>query len=532
MRPFVGMTRGALVALAGLLLLTPMMLSPMPSLGDFANHAARFWLLGGGIGQMPDVYGADWTRAFINIGGDLLARFFAGIATGDQVGQAILAIAIIGPPFGLLLLNKRLLGWNVWMFAFPFLAWTQTLLFGFITFQMGMGLALIMAAIDTSLPEGRGRWLYRLGCAALLLVVHPFALLFYAALTGGLILGPRLLDHLASRPAFLRFLRQGLLLVAVCALPLLVLTLTAAHLPGEDQHSEGSQIIWMEGMNRVAALISPIRNYSRRFDIVITGLLALVPLYALVRRRLSLHQGLFAAAVILGIASLFMPKAMAGTVVLEVRLPLMALLAFAASLRIEMPTRREAMAAAAILALLGTVRTGDVARHWARAGQDVAALREVMEKLPPGSTVLPLQHNPSAEAIRQAPLGRYFLDDHPLFTHIASYAVIWRQAFIPNLFAARGKQPLLVLPPFNEISVPEGDLASIHVLDRPDYPVIGSQAYALKWRDRFDYVLVVNADLPDREGPLVLPEGVDKVADTGFAQLLRLPLAERPMAAR
>jgi len=526
------MTRGALVALAGLLLLTPMMLSPMPSLGDFANHAARFWLLGGGLAQMPDVYGADWTRAFMNIGGDLLARGFAGFATGDRVAQFLLAIAIIGPPFGVWLLNRRLVGWNVWMFAFPFLAWTQTLLFGFITFQMGMGLALALVAADTFLPEGTGRWLYRLGCAALMLVVHPFALLFYAALTGGLILGPRLLDHFASRAALLRFLRQGALLAVICAVPLLMLTLAATHLPGEDQHAGSSQIIWMEGANRISALISPIRNYSRHFDIIITGLLALVPLYALVRRRLSVHQGMFAAAVVLGVASLFMPKAIAGTVVLEVRLPLMALLAFAASLRIEMPTRREAVAVAAILVLFGAVRTADVARHWMSAEQDVAALRRVMEKLPPGSRVLPLQHDPSPEVIRQAPPGRYFLDDQQHFTHMASYAVIWRRAFIPNLFAARGKQPLLVLPPFDEISVPEGELASVHILDRPDYPVIVSRAYARKWRDHFDYALVLNADLPDQDGPVVLPPGVEKIADEGFVQLLRLPLAERPMAAR
>ncbi|KAA2211185.1 hypothetical protein [Teichococcus oryzae] len=527
-----GLIRFALVLLAGLLLLTPMMLSPMPALGDFANHQARFWLLGGGLAQMSTVYGADWSRAFINIGGDLLVRFFAGVVPGDRVGQGILAFGILGPPLGVLLLNKRLLGWNVWMFAFPFLAWTQTLLFGFVTFQMGVGLALLLATADTLLPEGAGRWLYRLAAAFVMLAVHPFALLFYAALTGGLILGPRLLDHLASRPAFLRFLRQGLLLIAVCALPLLVLTLTAAHLPGEDKHVESAPVVWTEGLTRISALLSALRNYDIRTDLALMGLFALVPLYALVRRRLSLHQGLFAAAVILGIASLFMPKAMAGTAALELRIPLMALLAFAASLRIEMPTRREAVAAAALLATIGLARTADVARHWARAEQDVAALRRIMAALPPGRVVLPLRHYPAPDAVAAAPLGRYFVDDRGQFTQIASYAVIWRQAFIPNLFSARGKQPLLVLPPFNEISVPEGGPASIHVLDRPGYPVAESQAYALKWRERFDYALVLNADLPDQEGPLVLPPGVQKMADEGFVQLLRLPLAERPMAAR
>ncbi|MFC3127049.1 hypothetical protein ACFOD4_18430 [Pseudoroseomonas globiformis] len=532
MRMPAGMIRLALVLLAGLLLLTPMMVSPMPALGDFANHQARFWLLGGGLALMPEVYGADWSRAFINIGGDLVVRFFAGVVPGDRVGQGILVFGILGPPLGVLLLNRRLHGWNVWMVLFPFLAWTQTLLFGFVTFQMGVGLALLLVTLDTLLPGGAGRWLYRLAAAFVMLTVHPFALLFYAALTGGLILGPRLGDHLASRPAMMRFLRQGLMLVGICAVPLLVLSLTAAHLPGEDKHVDSAPVVWTEGLTRFSALISPLRTYHLSVDVALVGLVALAPLYALLRRRLSLHEGLFTVAVILGIASLFMPKAMAGTAALELRIPLMALLALAASLRIDMPTRRETMVAAALLAMLGLVRTGDVVRHWARAEEDVAALRRVMAVLPPGQAVLPLRHFATPDAVASAPLGRYFVDDRGQFTQMASFATIWRQAFIPNLFSARGKQPLVVLPPYNEISVPEGGPASVHVLERPDYPVPESQTYALQWRERFDYALVLDADLPDREGVVALPPGVQVVADEGFVQLLRLPRAGPPLAAR
>jgi hypothetical protein len=43
---------------------------------------------------------------------------------------------------------------------------------------------------------------------------------------------------------------------------------------------------------------------------------------------------------------------------------LMALLAFAATLRIGMPTQRATTAVAVALALLDAVRAADVARHW------------------------------------------------------------------------------------------------------------------------------------------------------------------------
>jgi hypothetical protein len=520
--------RGALLALFGLLLLAPLMLSPLPMLGDFPNHAARLWLLGGGMEQMPTVYGADWSRAFTNIGGDLMARLLAGWVSGDRVTQGILAFAIIGPPLGCLLLNQRLHGWNVWQFIFPTLAWTLTLIYGFITFQMGLALAMMLVAADTVVRPGPGRWLLRVAGAFFMLVVHPFALLFYAALLGGLVLGPRLMDRFRSRQAFTGLLGSGAMLVVCCLLPIAVLALTASHLPGEDAHSEGSQIIWMEGLVPVAALLSPLRTYSRWGDLIFWALVALVPAYALLRRHIHVHQGMFTVALILAIASLFMPKAIAGTVLMEVRLPIMAVLALAASLRISPPGRQAAAFAAVALGLLSVVRTADVARHWSRGAEDVAAVRRALAVVPPHSYVLPLQHEATREAALNAPLGRYFSDTSRAFDHVLAYSVIWRQDFIPNLFSARGKQPLLVLPPNDEIAVPEGLMASVHALSDPDYELSPSQHYVRHWRDRFDYALVVNADLPDQRGPVTLPAGVEMVADEGFVQVLRLPRSRRP----
>jgi len=526
MRPVGGLTRSGLVALFALMLLVPLMLSPMPVLGDFPNHAARLWLLGGGIVQMPDMYGADWSRAFTNIGGDLIARALAGWISGEHVAQGILAFAIIGPPLGCLLLNRRLLGWNAWQFALPALAWTMPLIFGFITFQMGLALALMLAALDASMRPSALRWVARLVLGAALLVVHPFALLFYAALLGGLIIGPRLGDRFASRQAVTGFLGSGLLLVVVCSLPVLVLALTAAHLPGEDQAAGGAGIVWNSGIgSRIAALLSPFRTYSMRVDAVFMLLLAAVPAFALLRRRLRVHQGLLTVAAILGFVSLFMPSAIAGTSVIELRLPIMALLAAAASIRIDFASRPVLIGAAVALAALSALRTFDVARHWARSDADVAAIRTVLAALPPHSAVLPLQHEPAREAVAGAPLGRFFADRMASYTQAAAFATLWRQSFVPNLFSARGKQPLVVQPPFTEIAVPEGEIASVAALSDPDYPLPASQAYVRRWRERFDYALVLNTDMPDQRGAVELPEGVEVVAEQGFAQLLRLPRA-------
>jgi hypothetical protein len=55
------------------------------------------------------------------------------------------------------------------------------------------------------------------------------------------------------------------------------------------------------------------------------------------------------------------------------------------------------------------------------------------------------------------------------------------------------------------------------------------------WHERFDYVLVLNADLPDASGPLPPVPGLEPVADEGFARLYRVhrrPGPAEPTAGR
>ena len=61
---------------------------------------------------------------------------------------------------------------------------------------------------------------------------------------------------------------------------------------------------------------------------------------------------------------------------------------------------------------------------------------------------------------------------------------------------------------------------------------VGGATYLRAWRERFDYALVVNADLPDDLGPFVPPPELELVADEGFAQLYRIRRPAPQAAAR
>jgi hypothetical protein len=135
---------------------------------------------------------------------------------------------------------------------------------------------------------------------------------------------------------------------------------------------------------------------------------------------------------------------------------------------------------------------------------------------------LPLQHRPTASARLHAPAGRYLFNlGDATFSHYPLLAVPLRQAFVPTIFALRGKQPIQIRPAWAACSAPNGGrLASVDALGRRPAPK--DPAYLNRWRSCFDFILVLNADLPDAGGPFVPPPGVSLVADRGFAQLWRI----------
>jgi hypothetical protein len=93
-------------------------------------------------------------------------------------------------------------------------------------------------------------------------------------------------------------------------------------------------------------------------------------------------------------------------------------------------------------------------------------------------------------------------------------AIMWRHVFVPNLFWAVGKQPLIALPPWDEISLPEDGLHAVEALLDPRR----TPAHFADWRRRYDYVLLLNADA-GRPAGLARLTGLVMERDAGFARL-------------
>jgi hypothetical protein len=124
-------------------------------------------------------------------------------------------------------------------------------------------------------------------------------------------------------------------------------------------------------------------------------------------------------------------------------------------------------------------------------------------------------------------VGRYF-HFGASFYHQYTLAVIDRRAYSPLVFTTAGKQPLRVLPPWTDISAPNGGRApTLRVLRRPSAAWIKAQPYVRDWRSRFDYALMLNADVLDDVDREPLPAGMTLLDDEGFARLYRIDRIDR-----
>jgi hypothetical protein len=98
---------------------------------------------------------------------------------------------------------------------------------------------------------------------------------------------------------------------------------------------------------------------------------------------------------------------------------------------------------------------------------------------------------------------------------------MWRHAFVPNLFWAVGKQPLCVLSPWDQISFPEDGLLPVQAfVDAEQTP-----KHFRTWRDRYDYVLLINADV-GQGADLGALANLQLERDAGFARLYRIVKGE------
>ncbi|WP_198370246.1 hypothetical protein [Roseomonas rosulenta] len=475
----------------------------------------------------------------------MLAVLLGAVAGAEVAGRVICGLAVVLPPLGAAMLNRSLFGgWHWWMAGMPVLAWNGSLLMGLVTFQIGAGLALLIAAFDHDVLRRRPRalrFVARAGATGLLLFVHPFAAAFLALLLGGLAVGRRL-----GGPG--RALRRmpGLLVTgAACILPVVLYLALTPVPPMQDMPDESIRVPDRGGIaQRLSFAFGILVGAQTTYDIN-TEWLWLVPLWIavvaamLLGRGMRGHHGILLVAGGLALLGATMPAYVVGNAMSNWRVAALVGLTLVAGCRpaVPFPVRPGAGAAfAAALFAVGALRTAWVGAVWWPARADVVAVQRVIAQVPSGAIMLMAEHSPDLRGDPPSPRHRVFIGGWQLYWHLGTLAVTWRDAFVPTLFTGRGKQPLRPRFPWDALAVPDGWAFSLHLLALPPEvlrerlaadPYLAGARYLADWRNSFEFLLVLNADQPDREGPIPRIPGIELVADEGFAQLWRIVPSRR-----
>ncbi|MBV9995947.1 MAG: hypothetical protein JO127_12130 [Caulobacteraceae bacterium] len=196
------------------------------------------------------------------------------------------------------------------------------------------------------------------------------------------------------------------------------------------------------------------------------------------------------------------PTAAGGATFMDARLPIMAVLVFFAGVAPHPPPSVASGAAAFALLIVGGAAV--VAASWTGRARDLAELRTELAYVRPGASILPTwTGSPIGEEASRRELPNFML----LNEHLAALAVIERRAFWPLEFADPTQQPLAIRESYKRMAAPSGwPTPWVRLSDNPATPAdISAHRYLNRWRERFDFVLLVGPPASLRRTPSGLP---------------------------
>jgi hypothetical protein len=487
----------ALLATA-LALVAPLLVTELPPLLDYPNHLARMEVLAHGAGDpiLSRMYATQW-QILPNIAMDAIMPPMLDLMPLDVAGRCVIALALLLPFLGSVFLHASLFHRrSFWPLSAALVVYNELLFVGFLNFLIGLGLALIAAALWVRTLQ---RPIMRLATAFLFAIViffcHLIALAFYGFLLVALEVALATEVWPGNR---LITLPHPARLIGV-ALPFVI----PAFLYLQAPLAAAPATLYWGPLEKVEGVFAGFTTYSFILDgaalVFAIGTIA----WCWRTGRLSVARALLIAVAALCLLYPFAPFAAKGTGFIDQRLPpLASFLLFAGTLPIGLSRRQRAIVSFGMIAIV-SMRLLNIGSVWYRHGDDVAAFRRVIAPIEPGSRVLAVMvtAHDVPDFYDGQPSSRFFLFGHSAIMHLPALALIERRAFWPLLFTAPTKQPLKVLAPYSSIAVDEGVVPSYTWLSAgPGLALPWDAPYLANWHSFFDYVIVLYAGkLPDAE---------------------------------
>jgi hypothetical protein len=457
----------ALIGLC-LVLLAPLLIVDVPPLLDYPNHLARIFVLAS-LPRDPVLarfYAAHWS-IIPNLALDLAGPPLIRLLPVHVAGRLLIAAAVLLPVLGAIAYGQTI-GGRWWSLGSGLAAYNGTLLAGFVNFEIGIGLALLLAAAWL-------RWrdenpLLAVGLAVpgalILFACHLMGVVFFGLLIGG--------AELSRGTAGL--LRRGVVLALVFAGPAVLYTVS-------DLRQTGGDFGYLKIGEKLRQLATPFVNYDRTLDAVTAGLAFGLPILCLLLRRGRVPRPALIASALLLVAFLVAPFAWKGTYALDTRFAIMlGFMLFAGFVPGRWPVWFGRCLAAGV-ALLFAVRMAVLMTAWMAHAVDLADIRRVLTPVQPGQAVyvaeVGMAEAPGYWAVN--PGWRLLSNGARIDEHLGALALIEHRAYWPFEFNNVSQQPMETLEPYRSLADRVGSL--------PDYARASVADVC-----GFDYVLLMAAD--------------------------------------
>jgi hypothetical protein len=406
----------------------PLFSTVLPPLVDYPNHLARLHLIAEGGNQF---YAVQWAP-LPDLAADLIVPALAQIVPLAMAGKLFLVLTFALIAGATVWLNRAATGrWRLWPLLAFLLLYDRILLWGFLNYLFGLGLAICGLALWLSLDD-KPAW--RAGASAFVALAcflsHIAAFGVYTLAVAGIELLP-----------MLRFWRTANYrgLTARLAIDAVPFVLPAILFLFFQPSGAGGPINYGNFARKADLLFSVFDNYIRPFDIACFALF--VALFAVLAwwRRLWVAPRLTVALAILFAAYLLLPSQMMTGSGVDRRIPVALFLLLIAASAPNLPRRAARLVGIGVAAVF-IARMAVIEAVWRHADTLYAADIAVIDTLPERAklAVAYPSRDVNAGAIPQL--------------HVATLAAARREAFVPTIFAYRTQQPVVLRPPYDTLA--------------------------------------------------------------------------------
>lgn len=510
--------RARLASLAAILLFAlalglPLLVTPLPPLLDYPNHLARMDVLAhaGSDPTLSRFYAVQWS-VLPNLAMDLVVPPLLRILSLQTAGRLFVALALFLPVFGAVALHRSVFRrWSPWPFASGLIAYNATFLAGFLNFEVGLGLALLGAALWLRLKGELARVSLASAGAIVLFFCHLIACALFLLL----------LAALATYQGLGRYQRIGdrrILLWASLQAIIPALAPAALYLHATELAGLSADPYWTPPLLKLWGALFPVLTYSPILDGAVAVAVPAVIASSAVRRRLAISVPpclTCGAAVLLYFV---LPSFAKETYWLDERA-----LIFGAFLLFAAVDPRPGRTWPVLLSGLFLARIAIIAAVWNGHNADIADLYRVIAPVHRGERVLVVEarKDPDLLVAQGGPASRRLVYARPTYWNLPALLLIRQRAFWPGLFSDPTKQPIRVRAPYDGLSVATGAPPAFQALTAPSTRHMQLAPYLAEWRRNFDYVLVLaNGTLANPRDPL--PGMLRPLVLTDIAGLYRI----------